>query len=301
MRLMHLQLLRAIAQTGSLRAAAEAMHLSQPALTKALRQLEMEFGAALVVRSSRGARLAPAGELLAARADIALRELERGREEVAWHVEQTRASLSIGVSPAAAAMLVPATLARFAARWPTVQVRVVDTLYPRAFSQLRAGEIDIAIGPLNEAADSHDIHLEALFASETVVVARKGHALARAQRLQALADAPWVMTGPASGPGDPVRLGIWPDEDQARRAPLACESFSTLLAVVRELDPLAVGPRGFFEYYGPPLGLMRLPIRDPLPVLRVYAMTRADAPLTLPAQRLLDAFREESRRMIPPV
>ena len=82
MRLMHLQLLRAIAQTGSLRAAAEAMHLSQPALTKALRQLEMEFGAALVVRSSRGARLAPAGELLAARADVQRAVRERTRENL---------------------------------------------------------------------------------------------------------------------------------------------------------------------------------------------------------------------------
>ena len=116
MRLMHLQLLLSIAQTGSLRAAADALHVSQPALTKALQQLEEEFGTTLVHRSPRGARLAQAGELLAARAALALRELDRAREEVAWHVERTHASLAIGVSPAAATMLVPSTIARFTAR-----------------------------------------------------------------------------------------------------------------------------------------------------------------------------------------
>ena len=60
---------------------------------------------------------------------------------------------------------------------------------------------------------------------------------------------------------------------------------------------MAVMPRGFFDFYGAPLGLVRLPIRDLLPVLPVYAMWRADAPLTLPAQRLLEAFVEEARGM----
>jgi DNA-binding transcriptional LysR family regulator len=66
-RLQQLQLLIAIASGGSLRAAAEAMHVSQPGLTKALRQLEEEFGTELVLRTPKGARLAPAGELVAAR------------------------------------------------------------------------------------------------------------------------------------------------------------------------------------------------------------------------------------------
>ncbi|MGB3068789.1 MAG: LysR substrate-binding domain-containing protein [Ottowia sp.] len=295
MRMQHLQLMQAIAETGSLRAAADVMHVSQPALTKALRQLEEELGTTLVTRSPRGTRLAPAGELLAARAAVALREIERARQEVAWHVERTHASLAVGVSPAAAALLVPGTMARFTARWPTVHVRLLDTLYPRAFSQLRAGEIDLAIGPLPTDGDRHDIRVQPLFSSALVVTARKGHRLQGARRLAALAQASWVLTGPAGGPGDPAQLGLWPAGAEARATPLVCESFSTLLALVRTHDYLAVMPQGFFSFFGPPMGLVQLPIQDPLPVTPVYIMWRADVPLTLPAQRLLDAFEQEAR------
>ncbi|MEQ1807962.1 MAG: LysR family transcriptional regulator, partial [Burkholderiaceae bacterium] len=57
MRLQHLQLILAIAEMGTLRAAAERMNVTQPALTKALRQLEDEFGTAMVLRSPKGVRL----------------------------------------------------------------------------------------------------------------------------------------------------------------------------------------------------------------------------------------------------
>ena len=99
MRLQHLHLLLTISKTGSLRASAQLLNVSQPALTKALRQLEDEFGTELVVRTPKGVRLAPAGELIAARAATVVRELERAREEVAWHLRHAEAQVTVGVSP----------------------------------------------------------------------------------------------------------------------------------------------------------------------------------------------------------
>lgn len=98
MRLQHLQLLLTLAQTGSLRVPAQVLNVTQPALTKALKQLEEEFGTALVVRSPKGVRLAPAGELLAARAATVLRELDRAREEVGWFARNERSAVAVGVS-----------------------------------------------------------------------------------------------------------------------------------------------------------------------------------------------------------
>ena len=101
MRQQHLHLLLTISKTGSLRASAQLLNVSQPALTKALRQLEEEFGTELVVRTPKGVRLAPAGELIAARAATVVRELERAREEVAWHLRHAEAQVTAGVSPVA--------------------------------------------------------------------------------------------------------------------------------------------------------------------------------------------------------
>ena len=295
MRLQHLQLIQQIAETGSLRAAAERMHLSQPALTKSLRNVEEELGVALVTRSPRGARLTAAGELLSARAAVALREIQRAREEVAWHVQRAHALISVGVSPAAAAQLIPGALAHFRTRWPRIHVRLLDTLYPQALGQLRSGEIDLAIGPLPKGSGYTDIHTQLLFASPLVVAARRTHPLRRAHRLAALDTATWLLTGPAGGPGDQAQLNLWQPDDQARITPVVCESFSIVLTLLREMDVLALMPQGFFDYHAPAMGLIRLPIRDTLATTPVYAMWRADAPLSAPAQRLLDAFTEQAR------
>ena len=289
MRLQHLHLMLAIAQTGSLRASALALNVSQPALTKALHQLEDEFGCVLVQRSAKGARLAPAGELLATRAAAALREIERGREEIAWHQRHVEARVTVGLSPASAILLAPGAVARFGGRWPQVRLCVVDTLYPRALAQVRAGEIDLAIGPLPVEGVGRDLIVQPVFDSQNVIGARRSHPLSRARRLADLSDAAWVLTGPAGGPGDPMSLG-----QKAPKIRLECQSFTTLLALMPTLDVVGIMPRGFFDRYGPLLQLTTLPIEDTLPRLTIHVVSRGDAPLTLPAQRLVDAFVQEA-------
>lgn len=289
MRLQHLQLLLTLAETGSLRAAAQVMNVTPPALTKALHQLEQEFGTSLVLRTSKGVRLTPAGEALAARAASVM------REEVAWHTHQGDALVTLGVSPVAAILLAPGALARFGARWPQVRVRLIDSLYPRVLAQLRAGEIDLAIGPVPHEGAGRDLLVQPLIDSRVVIAARRSHPLARARRLSDLADASWVLTGPAGGPGDPVHL-----EFEARGLPpprvrLECESFSTLLALMPGLDIVGVMPSRFFERYGKSVDLVALPVDDPLPTTTLHLVSRADRPLTLPAQRLLEAVVQEAR------
>ena len=294
MRIQQLQLLLSIAETGSLRASAQALSVTQPALTKALRQLEEEFGAELVVRGPRGVRLAPTGELLAARAATIMRELERAREDLAWHTRHERARVTVGLSPAAAVLLAPGAIGRFAARWPQVRVRAVDALYPRALVQVRAGELDFAIGPLPVEGTGRDLAVQPLFDSEDVIVARRGHPLEGARRLAELSDAKWVLTGPAGGPGDPASLGFEAAGGRAPAVALECESFATLLTLIPGLDVIGIMPRGFFERYGPRMDLIEIPVVDLLPTVTIHAVTRGDAPLTLPARRLLDAFVQEA-------
>ena len=294
MRITQLRLLLAIAETGSLRSSAQVMNLTQPALTKALRLLEDELGAPLVTRTPHGAQLAPAGELVAARAATALRELDRAREEVAAWAGGADARVAVGLSPAAAVLLAPGAVARLSLRWPRVQVRLVDALFPRALALLRSGELDFAIGPLPENRLDRDLGMRPLFESRTIVVVRRGHPLERATRLRDLASAKWILTGPAGGPGDPATLGFEASGSPPPTARLTCESFSTLIALIGSLDAVCALPEPFFERHGTRLGLVRLSLVDTLPALTIHAAWRADARLTMPAQRLLDAFGEEA-------
>jgi DNA-binding transcriptional LysR family regulator len=294
MRLQQLQLLLTLARTGSMRASAEAMNVTQPALTKALKQLEEEFGANLVLRSPKGVRLSPAGEMLAARAATVVREIDRAKEEMAALTQHTQVTLNVGVSPAAALVLAANTISGFQSRWPEARIHLVDALYPKALQQLRSGELDLALGPLPAGGLGRDLHARALIASPTVIVARKGHRLASARSLDDLQGANWLLTGPRLGPGDPVHLGFAQRGLAAPRVALECESMATLLAVLPRMDTLTLLPRRFYEEHGPRMGLVMLDLQEHLPATTIHIISRADAPLSLPAQRLLDAFVQEA-------
>jgi len=293
MRLQDLRLLLTLAETGTLRACAERLHVTQPALTKALKQLEAELGTALFFRTAKGMRLAPAGEVLAARAMNVMRELDHAREEVASLTQSVQSTVTLGVSPAAAIVLAPGAIARLRSRWPQVKVRVVDALYPKALAQLRSGEVDLVLGPYPEQSGGQDVRVQPLLETEDVVAARAGHPLAQVERLEELAQADWILTGPRLGPGDPVQL-----QEHGLRSPrvvLECESFSTLLSLLPSTDALAIMPRRFFVIHGERTGHVMLPIGTPLPRLMINLIVRADGPLSLPTQRLLDMLQEEAR------
>lgn len=300
MRLQQLELILVLAETGSLRAAASRLNVTQPALTKALRQLEEEFGAPLVARTPKGARLTPAGELVAARAATVAREIARAREEVQWLQREHGAQVAVGVSPAAAIVVLPGVLARLRARWPQLRVRVVDAVYPRALTMVRGSEIDLMVGPLPPEGAGRDLRVAPLFDARQLLVVRCGHPLAGARRLAELQQAAWVLTGPRGGPGDPRRLGF---EQLGLAIPpvvLECESFSTLLAVMPGVDVVGNMPEGFYHAYAAALGIVSLPIDDPLPRVTLHAVWRADVPLTAPAAHLLDAMEAESRAVRAP-
>lgn len=292
MRLQQLQLLLTLARTGSMRASAVAMNVTQPALTKALKQLEDEFGATLVLRSPKGVRLAPAGELLATRAATVLRELERAREDLSALTGQLHTTLNVGVSPAAALMLTASTLSAFQSRWPEVRVHLVDALYPKVLEQLRSGELDLALGPLPAVGIGRDVQARPFMDSPSVIVARQGHALARARSLEDLSPATWLLSGPRLGPGDPVHLGFSQRGLSGPQVMVECESFSTLLAVLPSMNHLAIVPRHFYQVHGPRMGLIALNLQETLPATTIHLFSRTDAPLSLPAQRLADTFQQ---------
>lgn len=300
MRLQQLQLLLTLARTGSMRASAVALNVTQPALTKALRQLEEEFGATLVLRSPKGVRLAPAGEMLAARAATVVREIERAREELSALTRHTQTTLNVGVSPAAALMLAANTISAFQSRWPDVRIHLVDALYPKALEQLRSGELDLALGPLPPAGIGRDLNARALIDSPSVIVLKQGHPLAKARMLHELADARWLLSGPRLGPGDPMHLGFVQRGMPEPRVMLECESFSTLLAVLPGMNTLALVPARFYEVHGPRMGLAALDLQEELPATTIHIFSRADAPLSLPAQRLVDTFLQEASSVHPP-
>jgi DNA-binding transcriptional LysR family regulator len=298
MRLQQLELLVTLAEQGSLRAAAEVLNITQPALSKSLRRLEEEFGAALVQRSAKGVRLTQVGELLAARAVTVIREVARAHEDVSSHLGNTTGRVTVGLSPAVAVLFSPGAVARFRRRWPHARVCIRDVLYPQALHQLRRGDLDFVLGPVPATGVGADLLCQVLFHSQEVIGARRGHPLAKVRKLKDLSDASWILVGPARGPGDPQHLHLEERGMPLPKVPLECESFFSLLSLMPTQDVIGIMPRSFLNRHGRRAGLVSLPIEDPLPITTIYAVSRSDAPLSLPAQDLLEAFMQEAREVV---
>lgn len=186
---------------GSLRSASRRLGLSQPALTKMIRELESELSTTLVVRSTRGVIGTAQGMVLYERAKSAERELAHAVEQIRQLEGTMTGVLMVGAVPLAIMLLIPETLRTFSRDFPQIEMHVFEELYIEQLTRLRKGEVDVAIGPVPEHLSPGEFAIEPLMPINMVIVVRKGHRLARARRLADLSDAPWVYTGATAGSG----------------------------------------------------------------------------------------------------
>jgi len=177
-RLRHLQCFLAIAQHGNLRRAAQALSITQPAVTKTLNELEELLGAALFVRGRRGATLTPQAEVFLPHASASVAALGRAVDSVSRTPGE--APLRIGMLPTLAPWFMPAVLRRFAQQRPNPTLRVHTGRNAQLVEALRQRELDVVVGRLSEPDAMVGVTFEHLYAEPLAVVMRRGHPLARA-------------------------------------------------------------------------------------------------------------------------
>ena len=123
--------------------AAQALHVSQPALTKQIQKLEAKVEGPLLVRGYRRVSLTPAGEILRDRAQSLLREAEMAEEMARLAVQGKAGLLRIGFGIASLAAGLPDILTRFRQHFPAVQVSMRDMPTPDQIEALEQGDIDV--------------------------------------------------------------------------------------------------------------------------------------------------------------
>ncbi|MEV5002695.1 LysR family transcriptional regulator [Nocardioides sp. LML1-1-1.1] len=143
--LRRLEALVALHRTGSVSAAAAALHYGQPTISHHLRRLEAETGAVLLQRVGRGVRLTPEGLLLARRGEEVLGLLGRAEAELAAATSLQAGRVRLAAFPSGAATLVPDALALLATRHPGIDLELTEAEPPEAYELLRAGNVDLAL------------------------------------------------------------------------------------------------------------------------------------------------------------
>lgn len=145
MELRHLRYFIAVAREENVTRAAARLHVSQPPLTRQIRDLEEELGFALFIRSGKSLRLTEAGRAFAAEATAVLARLQEGiaaaRQVAAGHAGH----LHVGYAPSPSARLLPAVLQRFQRQQAGVKVTLHDLSTPQMLAGLRDRTLHVAL------------------------------------------------------------------------------------------------------------------------------------------------------------
>lgn len=247
-RLRHLQLLAAIADTGSVRRAAEQVGMSQPAATQALADIESLLGMALFERLVRGMRLTAAGRAVIPMAKGTLGALRASADTL--HALQTGASgvLRIGSIPAAVSGLLCRALPALGTTHPELRIEVLEAPGEQLVGEVASGRVDFALCR-KPAQLPPACSFEPLAQDAPWVVAGRRHPLARQEKVS-LADlraARWMLPGQGLGVRDAFDALFAGSGAPPPLHPVSTTSIALLLEVLRRERVLSLVPRSLIE------------------------------------------------------
>jgi len=199
LKLRDLRILLAVTQAGSMAKAATRLATSQPAVSRAISDMEAALGVALLVRSSQGVEPTPCGRALIKRGVTVFDELSQGVKEIEFIADPTVGEVRIGATSSISAGLVATAIDRISRNYPRISFRVVTGGPPGLVRQLRERDLDMVIlrRPLVPLQDE-TIGSEMLFEDQHVIVAGPNHPCARRRRLGLadLVNQAWTLPEP---------------------------------------------------------------------------------------------------------
>ena len=185
----------AVAEIGTVSGAAQAISISQSAITEAIKELEADLGVNLFERHSRGLNITHKGHLFLRHATTILNDVSSAR--MALEEEQTteRDTLAIGVTSLVAGYVLSDILSRFRRAYPYVDVNAVEDTGGYLEHLLIGGEIDVAVMLISNLKDHYALRAEVLESSKYQLWLPAGHALASVENfnLERLADERLIM------------------------------------------------------------------------------------------------------------
>jgi len=295
MELRHLRYFAAVAAHGSFNRAAATLHLTQPALSRQVKDLEDELGVRLLVRGKNAVTLTDAGEVfyedareLLARADKAVQRV-RGecRNEV----------LRVGYAPSLAAGILPGALEKFQAAAPGVRIELADLSSREMGEQANAGRLDLLIAPEPSTSDVPGFQWSELRRLSPVLVMPESHPLAKLKKIapERLRDLPLIGLGRENFPDylRYMRALLKPFGIAPRFVALENDGLTTLFATLEANHAAAILAEGIEKMM--PRTLVTRPFSPALPAVSVKLGLPAVRP-NLHAETFARLLREEVAR-----
>lgn len=280
----------AVARQGSIRAASRVLNLSQPALTKSIKELEENLGTKLFVRRRQGVTLTDCGDAFFKHASLILEELRVAQEDITQRLGGTSGRVNIGVGASIARTIMPEVIERFHREFPDVKVRIAEGQLVSMIPELRQGELDFTVNTYYHGPFDNELLYEKLMDKEYRVVARRGHPMQNARSMQALLHCDWTMPTPR-GSYYKLLSEMFSEMDTEPNISVICETFMSCTSLIAKTDFLSI--LSVDAINDPVIGqsLIALDLDLSLPKATFYLIQRRDTTLTPMAAHLAHLFR----------
>ena len=295
----HTQCFVEIARERSLKRAAEKLFLTQPAISKTLKELEDILGKPLLLRSRAGVELTPEGASFLRFARMSIAALQQGLNGLSR--EGAPETLAIGVLPSVAARLIPQVVSAFERAAPDVTLRIMDGPHGYLTNRLKLGEVDLVIGRLRAESLMAGVTFTRLYRESVGFVVRAGHPLlAQPGGLVLEQLGAWPVVYPPKGSAIRPLVDRFMIEHGIEEVPRRIETVSGAFgrSYVRFSDAVWIISDGVVANEIEEGRLVRLDVNTDTMLGPVGIMTREDWDWTAPArlfqQRLHQAIEESA-------
>jgi len=283
--LRQLRVFQAVVQERNFSRAGAAIGLTQPAISRCIRELEGQLGLQLLNRTTREVAPTEAGRSLAGKLDRLLDELELTLLDVQGMASVRRGKVRVASSPTLSANLMPACIARCAALHPEIQLVLLDRVQQDVLGSVRAGEVDF--GVVIDPSTPEDLHCETILHEPFCLVCRSDHPLARRKSVpwRALAGEKLVLLDHASGSRRLIDKALADQQAEADRAVEVVQELGHPTTVFRMVEAgigITILPALALtaaELQGRALSVCRLTPRIERRIMLVHRKHRALAPM----------------------
>lgn len=295
----HLRMLVALDDLRHLGRVAQSLHVSQPAVSMALRDLEKGLGFKLFERTPKGMAPNAYGECLIKHARAVLASFAQARDEL--HALQSGASgkVTVGALPAMRPGLLPRALAKLKETTPLTIVIVHEGSMESMLPELHRGAVDLIVGRLMIRNTSSDFSEETLYEGHNVVVVGPKHPLVRRKRLtwQELATFPWVLPPVGSLSREPLENVLQRNGSSIPANCVETMSIDVITGYLQLTNAIGLLSQVVARHYIEAGLLAQLPLSLPDPQRPIGMTWNRHKPLSAAVQSFMHCLRESAAQL----
>ena len=308
LKLRDLRLLDAVVRARSMARAAAQLNLTQPAVSKAVSELEHTLGVRLLDRSRQGIEPTPHGRALLRRGTTIFDELRQGVSELESLSDPTAGEVRIATTEPIAAGILPVVIGRLCRRYPRLSIYVTQSPIAMLqqsvpqYADLRERKVDLVFGPVVRRVADDDLTTEILFGENMHVVAHARHPCQRRSRiaLADLTDQPWCLPPLDSLLGLRCMEAFRSSGLDLPRRTVTSVSMQLQMGLVTTQSYLTMHPSSLVRFAGPRFAVKALPIKLAVEPRLIGIITLKNRTISPAAQLFVQAVREAAKPMAKP-